>query len=277
MLFSAQRIQTLWLAGLLGCAVVAEVGALWSMRQAWRREVQLGQLKDDFVASVSHELRAPLASMRLMAENLESGAVAEPARMRQYHGLLAQESRRLATLVDNVLDFARIEQNRRVYHFVETDLAALVRDAVEIARPQAAARRQEIALELAAMEPPVCDGIAVRQALLNLLDNASKFSGEGTKITVTARPREADAWEISVADEGPGIPAEEHEHIFERFYRLGDELRRGTQGSGIGLSIVQHIVAGHGGTIEVESRPGAGARFTLVFPRRVGGDFEEAH
>jgi len=266
-LYARQRQETFWLAALLASALAAALAGFWAMRKALSRERQLGQLKSDFVSSVSHELRAPVASMRLMAENLETGAVTAESRRAEYHHLIAEECRRLSALIDNVLDFARIEQNRKTYDFAETDVAVLVRDAVQFMQPRAAERRQEVVCELQPIDPPpVCDGLALRQALINLLDNAMKFSPDGTAIRVLLGPVDARRWKIAVRDEGPGIPAAEHEKIFARFYRLGSELRRETQGAGIGLSIVRHIAEAHGGTVSVASRPGAGAEFTLILP-----------
>ena len=267
-LYARQRQQTLWLAALLASALAASLAGFWTLRRALLRERQLGELKSNFVASVSHELRAPLASVRLLAENLESDAVPTAARRREYHGFIAEECRRLSALIDNVLDFARIEQNRRPYDFAETDAPALVADAVQLMRPRAAQRRQEILMDLQPLDPPpVCDGLAVWQALINLLDNAVKFSPVETTIHVRVGPSDAASWQIAVRDEGPGIPPAEHAAIFERFHRLGSELRRETPGAGIGLSIVRHLAQAHGGRVEVASQPGAGSTFTLVLPR----------
>ncbi len=269
-LYARQRQQVIWLAALLLSALLAALAGFRAMRRALAREQRLGQLKSDFVSSVSHELRAPVASMRLMAENLESGAVPTEERRGEYHRLIAEECRRLSALIDNVLDFARIEQDRKMYDFAETDAAALVRDALDFMRPRAAQRRQEIRAELETIDPPpVCDGLAVRQALINLLDNAIKFSPEGTRIDVILRAPDPGAWEIAVRDQGPGIDPAEHEVIFERFHRLGSELRRETQGAGIGLSIVRHIAQAHGGRVELKSKPGEGSEFTLVLPMQI--------
>lgn len=266
-LYARQRQQVIWLAALLLSALLAALAGFRAMRRALDRERQLGRLKSDFVSSVSHELRAPVASMRLMAENLESGAVPTEERRGEYHRLIAEECRRLSALIDNVLDFARIEQDRKTYDFAETDPAALVRDAIDFMQPRAAQRRQEIRAELAVIDPPpVCDGLAVRQALINLLDNAIKFAPEASAIDVSLRARDPGAWEIAVRDAGPGIAAAEHEVIFERFHRLGSELRRETQGAGIGLSIVRHIAQAHGGRVELKSKPGDGSEFTLILP-----------
>jgi signal transduction histidine kinase len=266
-LYAEQRRQTFWLAALLACALAAALAGFWAMRRALDRERQLGQLKSDFVSSVSHELRAPVASIRLMAENLEHGAVTAEKRRGEYHHLIAEECRRLSALIDNVLDFARIEQNRKTYDFAETGVVALVRDGIEFMHPRAAQRGQKILSDLQVIDPPpMCDGLAIRQALINLLDNAIKFSPDATAIHVRLAPQDSTHWKIAVRDEGPGIPAAEHQAIFERFYRLGSELRRETQGAGIGLNIVRHIAETHAGCVTVASQPGAGAEFTLILP-----------
>lgn len=266
LLYAQQRTQTLWLGALLACAFLAELAAFWFIQRALRRETELGEMKSNFVSSVSHELRAPIASMRLMAENLESGAVSDPQRAGEYHRLMAEECRRLSALIDNVLDFARIEQDRKSYHFAESDIAALIQDAVQLMQPTATQRKQKVVTEIEPIEPPVCDSLAIRQALINLLDNAIKFAPEETAITVRLRQVSAGCWELSVNDQGVGIPANEQERIFDRFYRVGDELRRETQGAGIGLSIVKHIVEAHGGSVKVESQPGS-TTFILSLPQ----------
>lgn len=266
-LYAQQRQQTLWLAALLGCAVLAACGGTWMMNAALARERQLNALKSDFVSSISHELRAPVASMRIMAENLASGIVPDESRRREYHQLIADECWRLGTLIENVLDLARIERDRKTYHFAEADVGALTHDAVQLLQPRAAQRRQEIRLESEPIEtPPVCDSLAVQQALINLLDNAIKFSPEQTLITVRLTGCGAMNWQLEVIDQGPGVPVVEQANIFDRFYRLGAELRRETQGTGIGLSIVKHIVEGHGGSVSVENQPAGGASFTLLLP-----------
>lgn len=272
-LYAEQRKQTLWLAALLGCAVVAALAVTWMMSASLARERQLNELKSDFVSSVSHELRAPVASMRIMAENLGSGIVKDESRRREYHQLIADECWRLSTLIENVLDLARIERNRKTYRFAESDVVALARDAVQLLQPRAAQRRQEIRAEIpeSIEPPPVCDSLAVQQALINLLDNAIKFSPEKAMITVRLAMGDPDQWELSVADQGPGVPEEEQANIFKRFHRLGSELQRETQGTGIGLSIVKHIAEGHGGRVMVESQPAGGAKFSLFLPRIPSG------
>jgi signal transduction histidine kinase len=266
-LYRQQRWQTFWLAALLGVALVTVLLAFFAMQRALLSERQLSHQKSDFVASVSHELRAPVASMRLMLENLQTGAVRTDSERENYLHLLESECRRLSALIENVLDFARIEHRRKIYHFSETDVPALIRDAIDLLQPRAAQRRQEIHSDVQPLPSAPCiDAVAVQQALINLIDNAIKFSPLDTTIEVTVAQHDEANWELSVVDQGPGIPADEHARIFERFYRIGDELRRETQGSGIGLSIVKHTVAAHRGRIVVASQPGSGATFRLIIP-----------
>ncbi len=269
MLDAQLRQQVTWLTALLACAVATAIAGYATMQKALSRERQLNLLKSNFVASISHELRAPVASMRVMAENLGSGIVADEARRGEYHRLIAEECWRLSTLIENVLDLARIEQERTFYHFAETDIAALVRDVALLLRASAGERRQRNrhrAWRAFEKPPSICDGLAVQRALINLIDNAIKFSPPETVITVRAAPCGSDEWELSVTDQGPGIPAAEHGKIFDRFYRIGSELRRETKGAGIGLSIVRHIAEGHGGTVNVESGHGTGSKFSLRLP-----------
>jgi signal transduction histidine kinase len=293
-LFAAQRRQQ-WLFGgmILSVAGIAGLGG-WQANRAFRRQLALSEEKSNFVSSVSHELRAPLASMRLLAEGLAEGRVTEESKRREYAGFLVQETRRLGSLVENVLDFARIEQGSQRYDFEPTDVGRLVRETVKLLQPRAAesgigltcptdetasaeAHPRSVTATLGrasrsgSSDPRTeiaCDGPAIQRALLNLLDNAFKHAPVGSAVTVTlgAIPGPRSAIFISVADSGPGIPAEDQARIFERFYRRGSELRRETQGVGLGLAIVKHIVEAHGGRVRVASTVGHGATFTLELP-----------
>jgi signal transduction histidine kinase len=207
--------------------------------------------------------------MRLMTESLERGTVTDAGRQQEYFRIIGQECRRLSSLVENVLDFSRIDRGSREYTFEPTDLDAVVGRTIEIMRPYASDRK----VNLTQASPPGStlaglrriDGAAIQQALTNLVDNAIKHSPAGAIVSVEL-DADASSARIFVEDGGPGIPVEEQERIFEPFYRLGSELRRETQGVGIGLSIAKHIVEAHGGRIEVDSSPGIGSGFVIVLP-----------
>ncbi len=287
MLFARQRERTLWFGLLIGAAAVAAVAGFVSARRAFHNQVRLAQMKSNFVSSVSHELRAPIASVRLMAEGLERGRVPDEERQREYFRFMVQECRRLSGMIENVLDFSRIEQGRKEYEFEPTDLTRVVAETVRLMEPYAAERDVNLKQSFGGANgegsdaQAELDGRAIQQALVNLIDNAVKHSPAGGVVTVGLEYRAAPDAEpgshgggnrsdacfvLWVQDHGPGIPAEEQERIFERFYRRGSELRRETQGVGIGLSIVKHAVDAHGGRVRVESNAGEGSRFVIELP-----------
>ena len=286
LLYSQQRDRLLWFGLLIVASALAAVFGFFFARRAFRRQQMLADLKSNFVSSVSHELRAPLASVRLMAENLERGKIADQTKQREYYRFIVQECRRLGALVENVLDFARIEQGRKQYDFEPTDMTALVGQTVKLMEPTAAEKGVELVIPPIVIPPNdsqssnlksqiSVDASAIQQALINLLDNAIKHSPAGATVVVGLTPpspsaasgnSHASRFTLYVQDSGPGIPREEHEKIFQRFYRRGPELRRETQGVGIGLSIVRHIVEAHGGRVVVESAVGKGSRFTIELP-----------
>jgi two-component system phosphate regulon sensor histidine kinase PhoR len=202
-----------------------------------------------------------------MAESLERGKIGEEAKQREYFQIIAHECRRLSSLVDNVLDFSRIDQGGKRYRFEPVAIGPLARQAVALMEPCAADRQVKLVLNVAAgMEKlePRWDGGAVEQCLLNLLDNAVKHAPPLTEVMLAVEAR--GPVRFHVTDRGPGIPLEAQNRIFELFYRHGPELRPETKGAGIGLAIVKHVAEAHGGRVTVESRVGEGSRFTLELP-----------
>lgn len=269
-LYAAQTKRVVWFGVLIAVSLIAASLALFSLWRNFHRQLRLAELKDNFVSSVSHELRAPIASVRLMAEGLERGRVVEPEKQREYFRFIVQECQRLTALIQNVLDVSRMDFGRKQFDFELANVSKLVTEAVNSMQP--AANERQIRLQAAVVDGAlnaVIDARAVQQALVNLIDNALKHSPSGSEVMVGAATRHDDAraWlEISVEDHGEGIPAAEHERIFERFYRVGSELRRQTPGAGIGLSIVKDIVEAHHGRVRVQSAPGKGSRFTMELP-----------
>ena len=231
-----------------------------------RREVHLARLKSDFVANVSHELKTPLALIRLFAETLELGRVPSEEKAQQYYRVINKESHRLTQLINNILDFSRIEAGRKEYRFAPTDVARVARDVIEAYRFQIEQQGFELVVEVAEDLPLVpADEEALGQAILNLVNNAIKYSRESRSIRIQVR-RDGSRVLVSVTDRGIGIPRGEQKKIFEKFYRGEDSLVHETKGSGLGLPLVRHIMEAHGGAVEVESAPGKGSAFTLVLP-----------
>lgn len=284
-LYARQRRRSLWLGGLVVAAAGLAIGGLAAAHRALDRQVRLNEMKGNFVSSVSHELRAPIASVRLLAEGLDRGTVTDEGRRQTYYRLIVQECRRLSALIENVLDFSRIDQGRKQYAFEPTDLPALLTQTVNLMAPYAAEREVRLLLAPPSTElqntPVRVDGKAIQQAVINLIDNAIKHAPPRSDVEV-ALVLASDLGEfptppgapapphpcclLRVTDAGPGVPFPERERIFEPFYRRGSELRRETPGIGIGLSIVKHIVDAHAGRVWVENAPGQGSRFVMALP-----------
>ena len=275
-LMFARHVQRVRLFG--GIILLAAAVALAGLFAAWRafhRQLSLAEMKTNFVSSVSHELRAPIASVRLMAESLDRGKIVDAHKQADYFRLIVQECRRLTSLIENVLDFSRIGQGDKPYELEPTDLVALVEQTLKLMEPYAAERQVtlNVALDhhqLSTLNPqPEIDARAIQQALVNLLDNAIKHAPPGTAVTVgleSSLNSQPSTINLFVEDHGDGIPPDEHDKIFEPFYRRGTELRRETQGIGIGLTIVKHIAQAHRGKVTVRSAVGQGSRFTIELP-----------
>ncbi len=261
------RFNALWTAGV----AMALIAALCLAVQATARQMKLSQMKSDFVSNVSHELRTPLSSIRVFGEYMRLGRVEKPEKIREYGEYIEAESRRLTQLINNILDFSRIESAEKKYHFAECDPACIIHDILSAFEVPLRERGFTIRTEIAASLPQVrLDRDSIAQALVNLLDNAVKYSGERKEIEVRAFI-EGDALRIAVADHGIGIEHAEQKKIFEKFYRVGSGLVHDIKGSGLGLAIVSHIAQAHGGRVEVTSKPGDGATFTLIIPVSAGG------
>jgi signal transduction histidine kinase len=229
-----------------------------------RREQELARLRTEFVSGVSHELRTPLAQIRWFSELLHMGKLRSEEERIRSAGIIDQEARRLTYLVENVLNFARSERRQNRIAPAPTDVEKELRGALESFGPLARSRQMKLRAEIEIGVVALVDRNALRQILLNLLDNAAKYGPEGQTITLgSARSR--DWVRIWIDDEGPGVSEADRARIWEPYVRLGREVERGTGGSGIGLSVVRELVAMHGGHCSMEKSPGGGVRviFTL--------------
>ncbi len=256
------RMEFLILGGL---SLLLACGILITYRNVMR-EMALARLKSDFVSNVSHELRTPLSLIRLYAETLELGRLSNQEKREEYYRIIRKESERLTALINNILDFSRIEAGRKEYEFRETDIAELVRNTLESYRYQIEQHGFTFEERISEDLPPMrVDREAIARSLLNLVNNALKYSQQEKYLGVNLY-RENGSVKLEVVDHGIGISRPEQHKIFEKFYRVGDPLVHNTKGSGLGLSLVRHIVEAHGGEVSVESMPGQGSKFVIALP-----------
>ena len=240
-------------------------GILLTLR-ATARELRLAQAKSTFVSNVSHELKTPLSLIRLFAETLEMGRVKKETDAQEYYRIINRESQRLTHLINNILDFARIEAGKKEYQFEFADIGKVVEEVVTSYKHQLAASGFQLDVTIGRPLPPLLiDREAVAQAVLNLLTNAVKYSDATKEISIRVFEQKGSV-AIEVADRGIGIPRSEQEKIFENFYRVSIGLVHNTKGSGMGLALVKHVIEAHGGRILVESTAGVGSCFTLQLP-----------
>lgn len=252
---------------LFGMALVVMVRRFLATVQ---REVALSQLKSSFAADVSHELKTPLALIRMFSEMLSEKRVPTEEKKQEYYGIITRESARLTRLIDNILDFSRIEAGKKAYDFHAVDPAQIVRSTYDTYRFDLDHRGFEHALRIDDDLPKInADADAIGQVILNLVSNAVKYSHDEKRvdIEVTRETRRGKHGVlISVKDSGIGIKPEDRAHLFDGFFRAGDNRVRRVHGAGLGLSVVKHIVEAHGGIVDVESRLVKGTTFRIFLP-----------
>jgi signal transduction histidine kinase len=251
----------------LGAAVVAIIGLALTWR-ATRREMQVAQVKSDFLANISHELKTPLTAIRAFGDLLHSGRASRPERIREYGGMIKTESDRLTALINNILEMSRLERGVRKYRIEDGDLRQTVGETVEVFRHSL--ENSEFSLEVNLPLQPVrtkFDEGALRQAIINLLSNAVKYSGnnDNYRIELWLKETENEAI-IEVRDFGLGISKEEQRDIFLPFHRSVNDEIQAKGGTGLGLAIVREIARGHGGDVVVESELGSGSVFSIHLP-----------
>ncbi len=271
----ALRARDLRQTALIVATALGMAGAwglvVWTLRRVVRRQRELARLQGRFVADVSHELKTPLALIRLCAETLAEGRVREPTRVKTYHETIVREGERLSLLLDNILDLGRIESGRKVYAFGPCDVAAVARQAWTLFEPRFVEEAFDARLELAPDLPTIrADAAALQQVLVNLLQNAHRYAGEGKHVRLTVW-REGFVILFRVEDRGLGMTPAQLERLGESFFRADDARVRQTRGVGLGLAIANHIVTAHRGKIDVQSRPGQGSTFTVWIPFEPGG------
>lgn len=252
---------------LVGIFVIAILsGGALLLWQARRSEAEAAQ-KTSFVANVSHEFKTPLTTIRLYAELLEQGRVRDTAQAGDYLRTIGRETQRLARLVNNALDFSRLEQGRKKFAREPLDLAAELSHLLDVHAPRLAEAGLTVVRELPDHAVPVTtDRDAIEQIVLNLLDNACKYAAAGGELKLALVPGVPGGAQVRVADRGPGVPENHRERIFEKFYRVDDALTAERTGAGLGLSIARQLARGLGGDLRCVARAGGGAEFILELP-----------
>jgi two-component system phosphate regulon sensor histidine kinase PhoR len=268
-----RRLLELAMVVLSSVVIVAGVVVILVAAERQRR---MSALKSEFVANVSHELKTPLALVRMFGEMLQSGRVASDQKRAEYLEIIVRESERLSNLIENVLDFAKVERGKGGYDFAEGDVGEAVSRAANIYRYRA--ERENISLDVHVdgdLPRARIDERAIQLAVINLIDNALKYAPDGEVVAVHAKRVGGDV-EIRVVDRGPGVLPEDRYRIFERFVRGDSANRRNVRGSGIGLALVKHIAESHGGRAWVESELGKGSTFVIAIPAKGGGSTSTA-
>lgn len=236
-----------------------------------RREIRVSEMRSQFVSSVSHELKTPLTSIRMFAELLQIRGSDDSRTHEEYLNTIVNESERLTRLLNNVLDFSKIEHGQKDYRLEPTRLEEVVYSAARIMEYPLAEQGFDLRVHVETGLPPVnADKDALKQAVLNLLTNAMKYSGKSRAIEVRVGPQNGNAM-IQVADHGLGIPESEQKRIFEKFYRANVPENHAISGTGLGLALVAHIAGAHHGSVRVESKVGEGSTFSILLPLRAGG------
>ncbi len=256
--------------GLLIATLVLAIGiGGWLIVSDLNRQLALARQKTDFVSNVSHELKTPLTSIRMFSELLAEQRVTDPAKQRSYLNIITAEAARLTRLINNVLDFSRMERGEKKYDFRDVELAKIARETAETYRPHLENSGFQLECSFPASDLPVRgDTDAIAQILVNLLSNGEKYSNGGKKISIEVSRRDGPlpCAEVRILDRGSGIPKGSEEKVFEKFYRAHDSLSSGIQGSGLGLTLARQIARAHGGDVIFEPRDGGGSCFILRLP-----------
>jgi signal transduction histidine kinase len=263
------RHLQIWYFSIVAIVLLAVTLGLASLWRNVTAQIKLAQKKDDFISAVSHELRTPLTSIRMYAEMLEKNWVKSQDKAVEYYANMRQESERLSRLIENVLDFSRIQRGRKKYAFDAGDINKCIADVVEMMRPYAMQKGFSIRTEPGKIEQATFDADAVTQIVVNLLDNAIKYARDAEDKMITVRTKTDGKFTvIEVEDHGPGVPHRQRNKIFEQFYRPAAESTRETTGTGLGLALVKKFAEAHNGFVEIISAKPTGAIFRVALAAR---------
>ncbi|MHC4289054.1 MAG: sensor histidine kinase [Planctomycetota bacterium] len=253
-----------WFFGILGVVWVSVVAAMAALWKNMRQQVQLSRKKDDFISAVSHELRTPLTSIRMYTEMLEKDWVKTEDKRREYYTTMRTESERLTRLIENVLDFSRIQRGKKRYDFTVGDVNECIGDVTDMMRPYAEQAGFVLEQQFEVMDAFAFDRDAVTQIIINLIDNALKYAKDAPEKYLIIRTRRQDGYAvIEVEDHGPGIGRSDQKKIFDAFYRCEDESTRQNTGTGLGLALVKRFAEAHHGFVQIAAAKPTGALFRI--------------
>ena len=256
------------MAALYTLAVSSFLLGLYFMISNILSKRKINRMKEDFVSSVSHELKTPIAAVRMLAETLKRGKVKGAGREDQYYGMIIRESDRLTRFINKILDFAKLEKGGKVFYFEEDDICALAKTAIDIYGDEAQDKDLKLSLDLEKEDLKAeVDKDAILQVMLNLVDNAYKYSKDEKDITIGVKDSGQNIT-IEISDKGIGIPKDSIEKVFDKFYRVDRYFTKHVKGSGLGLSFVKDVINSHSGKIAVQSEPGKGTKFIISLPKK---------
>jgi two-component system phosphate regulon sensor histidine kinase PhoR len=246
--------------------IVILIAGVYIVFKNVRKEMELAKIKSDFVSNVSHELRTPLSLISMFAETLEMGRATSEEKKKEYYTIISKEAARLSRIVNKILSFSKIEAGKKEYHFSKINLNILVEDIFNSYQFHLQNNRFKFSFLPGDKIPELeADGEAISEAIINLIDNAIKYSNDKKEISIITGVEQGNIF-IEVKDRGVGISEENQKKIFEKFYRVSDGLIHATKGTGLGLTLVKHIVEAHKGKIKVKSKVNEGSSFILIFP-----------
>ena len=261
-----KRFRITKIAAIYTVAIAVFLLGLYFMVSNIYGKIKIRRMKDDFVSSVSHELKTPISAVKMLTETLKRGKIKQDSRREEYYDMIIRESDRLTRFINKILDFSKLEKGGKVFYFEKANIVELAKTTVEIYIDEAQDEGMRLEFESKSREVfAEVDKDAIFQVIFNLIDNASKYSKDNKDIRVTVRSENGNAL-IAIADKGLGIAKSQIEKIFDKFYRAERDIVKGIKGSGLGLAFVKSVVDAHRGKIAVQSELGKGTTFIISLP-----------